>query len=154
MNAYNVIRPSVNEERYRCAVVTIIRDIQRANQKSLADIAEDIDVSLGTISNAVNEKTGLCATFLLRIGAVYGPAYLNPVLELMGAHATPIDPRQSKDILPLLTATVHQIALDRDPDGPGGIVEVPQEKKARLPKMKALHKELGCHIAATEAAFA
>lgn len=153
MNAYNVVRVGVSEDAYRSAVATIIRDVQRTHDKSLLDIAEDLGVSLGTVSNAVNEKTGLCATYLFRLGATYGPAFLNPVLSLMGAQAAPLEPA-TKDVLPLLTMAAHSVACARDPAGPGGAAEVPQEKAAMLKPFKALARELGGQIAHIERALA
>ena len=153
MNAYTVLRAGISEDAYRSAVATIIRDIQRAYEKSLIDIAEDCGVSLGTISNAVNEKTGLSATYLLKLGAVYGPAFLNPCFALMGAQAAPLE-AATKDILPLLTQAAHSVACARDPNGPGGCVEIPQEKAAMRPHFKALHRELGGQIAHIEEVLA
>lgn len=153
MNALTVLRAGVCENAYRSAVATIIRDIQRDYGKSLIDIAEDCGVSLGTISNAVNEKTGLSATYLLKLGAVYGPAFLNPCFALMGAQAAPLN-AATKDVLPLLTMAAHTLACARDPEGPGGVVEVPQEKSAMLKPFKSLHRELGGQIAHIEAVLA
>jgi hypothetical protein len=153
MNALTVLRAGVSENAYRSAVATIIRDIQRHYDKSLIDIAEDCQVSLGTISNAVNEKTGLSATYLLKLGAVYGPAFLNPCFALMGAQAAPLEPA-TKDVLPLLTMAAHTLACARDPESPGGTAEVPQERSAMLKPFKALHRELGGQIAHIETVLA
>jgi len=152
MNATSVMRVNEVEEQtaYRCAVTTIIRDIQRAHDRSLVEIAEDIDVSLGTISNAVNGKADLCATYLARLGQHYGAAFLNPYFALMGAQAAPIKRKPQKDILPVLTGLTHEIARARDPQGPGGSTEVPQERKGYLGKAKELQHELGCMIAEVE----
>lgn len=153
MNAHTILRVGVCENSYRSAVATIIRDIQRTYDKSLIDIAEDCGVSLGTISNAVNEKTGLSATYLFKLGAVYGPAFLNPCFAMMGAQAAPLE-GVSKDVLPLLTKAAHTLACARDPEGPGGSVEVPQEKAMCLKPFKELHRELGGQIAHIEAVLA
>lgn len=153
MNAHTVLRAGVCESVYRSAVATIIRDIQRDLQKSLIDIAEDCGVSLGTISNAVNEKTGLSATYLFKLGAVYGPAFLNPCFALMGAQAAPLT-AATKDVLPLLTMAAHTLACARDPEGLGGVVEVPQEKSAMLKAFKPLHRELSGQIAHIETVLA
>lgn len=150
MNAHNVLRAAWNADAYRSAVATSIRDIQRATGHTLIEIAESIDASLGTVSNAVNCKADLTAPYLFRLGAVYGASFVNPCLALMGAQAAPIEHKRLRDILPLGMKLFHKIAAARDPDGPGGVVEVPQERAGYLGDAKALHHELGCHIAATE----
>lgn len=151
MNAPNVLHAPIETDAYRCAVATIIRDIQRSLRKSLVEIAEDIDVSLGTISNAVNGKADLNATYLARLGAKYGGAFLNPYLNLFDVQAAPIKRRPHRDILPILTLATHEIAKARDPGGPGGATEVPQERRGYLPKLKEVQHEVGCLISEIEA---
>lgn len=155
MNAFNVVRVSWSSDAYRSAVATILRDIQRSGGDkplSLIEIAESIEVSLGTISNAINEKTGLSAEYLARLGAVYGGAYLNPYLALFDTQAQPLPPKPTTDILPVLTRVTHKVACARDPQGPGGTTEVPQEKRAYLPDLKEVQREVGCLIREIEAA--
>src|ERR1051326_3031481 len=85
VNAFNVVRVGIDEDAFRSAVSTIIDDIQRSAAKeplSLVEIAESINVSLGTISNAKNRNASLSAEFLARLGQVYGAAYLNPYFAL------------------------------------------------------------------------
>ena len=62
--------------------------------------------------------------------------------------AAPLEPVKQPDILPIMLEAATQVSKDRDADGPGGTVEVPQERKARLPKLKAAHRVLGLQIAA------
>lgn len=150
MNFHSRLRvnPVLETAHYRRAVATIIRDIQRDCGKNdapldLIDIAEAIGVSLGTISNAVNEKSDLNAIYLMRLGRRYGGAYLNPYLKLGDIQAAPLDGSIEADILPLLTALTHKVACARDPDGPGGVVEVPQERSAYLPDLKRVNKATG-----------
>lgn len=153
MNAPTVFRDGCGTNSYRCAVATIIGDIENATGHSLIDIAETIGTTRETVSNAKNGKTSLSAEFLARIGRKYGAAYLNPYLALFGAQAAPLD-RATKDILPLLTIAAHTVACARDPESPGGVVEVPQEKAACLRPFKALQRELGGQIAQIEAVLA
>lgn len=145
MSVANVLRVNATEEQtgYRNAVAQIILDIQRASEKTLIEIAEDIDASLGTISNAANKKCDLGATYLARLGKQYGAAFLNPYLALIGAQAALLDPGRAADILPFVARVNLKIADARDPLGPGGKAEVPQERRGYLPDLKALQRELG-----------
>ena len=145
MNAPTVLRVNSVEEQagYRNAVASIITTIQHCAKKTLIEVAEEIDVSLGTISNAANKKSDLCATYLMRLGQVYGAAYLNPYLALFGAQAQPLEANRQADILPFIARVNLKIAEARDPQGPGGQTEVPQEKHGYLPDLKAVQREIG-----------
>jgi hypothetical protein len=148
MTAPNVLRVNEAEEQtaYRKAVAQIIEDILRFESADIVDIAESIDVSLGTISNAKNKKTDLSPTFLTRLGRRYGAGYLNPYFALVGAQAAPLDNTLTSDILPLLMAVGHKMASARDKEGPGGVIEVPQERLGYLPDLKRLNQRAGCLI--------
>lgn len=154
MTAPNVLRDESDTREYRSAVAKIISDIESATGDTLTDIAENIGVTRETVSNAKNGKVTLTAIYLERLGRKYGAAFLNPWLARMDAQAAPIQRKRLRDILPMLTGLSFQFAKDRDPDGPGGSTEVPQERRARLPLMKQVQHELGCQIAATEREFA
>lgn len=139
MNAPNVLRADAlaGSASYRHAVARIIDDIRHDNpQLDLVDIAEAIDASVGTISNAANKRTDLSGVYLLRIGQKFGAGYLNPCLNMAQAQAAPLDGSLASDILPMFMAVAHKVACARDPEGPGGVVEVPQEKAAYLPDLK------------------
>jgi len=138
------------QEDYRKAVAQVIDDIHRASGKTLLEIADSIDVSFGTISNARNRKSDLTAIYLKRLGTRYGAAFLNPYFALMGAQAAPIKRKPERDILPIVTKVAHKIALARDPEGPGGSVEVPQERRGYLHDLKELQHTTGCLIAEVE----
>lgn len=162
MNCYKPLRVNPVSETacYRKAVATIIRDIQRdhyardGKPMELLEIAEAIDVSLGTISNAVNEKSDLNAIYLMRLGQKFGAAYLNPYLRMADAQAAPLDNSLTSDILPMVMTVAHKIALARDPAGPGGATEVPQERAGYLPDLKRLNNRSGCLIKEIEGALA
>lgn len=155
-----VLRVNEVEEQtaYRNAVAQIIEDILRFEKRDdnkpvgLVDIAESIDVSLGTVSNASNRKTDLSPTYLTRLGKRYGAGYLNPYFALVGAQAAPLDNTLTSDILPLIMALGHKVASARDPEGPGGVMEVPQEKSAYLPDLKKLNHRSACLISEIEGA--
>jgi len=153
------VNPVSETACYRKAVATIIRDIQRDHRDEhdkpmeLLDIAEVINVSLGTISNAVNEKSDLNAIYLMRLGQKFGSGYLNPYLRMCDAQAAPLDGSLTADILPMVMTVAHKIACARDPNGPGGVVEVPQEKAAYLPDLKQLQTRSAHLVKEIEAAI-
>ena len=161
MHHCNVLRVnSISETAaYRKAVATIIRDIQRDHRDTdgkpmeLLDIAENIGVSLGTISNAVNMKSDLNAIYLMRLGQKFGSGYLNPYLRMCDAQASPLDGSLTADILPLVMAVGHKIAKARDPQGPGGAIEVPQEKAGYLSDLKQLQTRSAHLVKEIEAAI-
>lgn len=135
---HNVLRVNSIEEttRYRNAVAQTLLDIQREHGVTLHDIAETIDVSLGTISNASNKKADLSPTYLSRLAQAYGPTVLDPFVSLAGGRVVPLRPQQI-DALPSLTASVHSIALARSPDSKGGDRITHCELLAMLPDLKS-----------------
>lgn len=153
MNAPTVMHVNEVEEQaqYMRAVAEIIGDIQReekvnGRQINFIDIAETIDVSVATISNAFNKKSVLNAIYLKRLGKRFGAGYLNPYFRLMDAQAAPLDDSLTSDILPLMMAAAHKIAMARDPEGPGGPTEVPQEKRGYLNDLKKLQNRTACLV--------
>lgn len=156
MNAHKVLRgqPPANSNSYRAAVAQMIEDIRRDIDCDLVDIAEAIDASVGTVSNAANKKADLSGVYLFRLGQIYGAGYLNPCLGMVRAQAAPLDGTLTSDILPMVMAVAHKIAMARDPAGPGGMIEVPQEKAAYLPDLKRLQNRTGCLVQEIEGALA
>lgn len=153
MNAPQVFRFDTGTEQdlYRKAVSQIIRDIQKAHQnRDLCLIADDIGISKETIHNAVNKRSDLNALYLARLGRRFGKAFLKPYHDLCEPQDG--DP-PLKDILPIASLVAHKIACARDPDGPGGATEVPQERAGYLPALKQLHREVGCLIPQLEASL-
>lgn len=153
MNALTILKIGAPSSAYRCAVQTILRDLMHQTGDTLRDIAENIDVSENTLYNALHERSDLSAAFLFKLGAYYGPAFLNPCFALMGAQVAPLE-AATRDVLPLLTMAAHTLACARDPAGPGGTSEVPQEKALILKTFKPLQRELGGQIAHIEEVLA
>lgn len=149
MNAPTILRTDCSASGYRAAVATIIRDIERAGV-TLLDIAENIDASRDTVSDAKYEKTTLNAVHLARLGQVYGAGFLNPYFALFGAQAAPMEKKPSIDVLPIFTRISMKIAEARDPHGLGGATEIPQERSAYLTDLKQAVREGGCLIAEIE----
>lgn len=161
MNAFKELRGEAltGSQDYRDAVARIFADIQRdlknaGKPSDLIDIAESIGASVGTVSNAFNKKADLSGVFLLRLGQIYGAGYLNPALSITNAQAAPLDGSLTSDILPLVMAVGHKIAMARDPQGPGGAMEVPQEKAAYLPDLKRLQTRSAHLVKEIEGALA
>lgn len=153
MNAHTpiVLSKTPTSDAYRCAIETILRDVMRATSDSLPIIADKIDCCHGTLLNAFNKRSDLSPVFLLRVGAVYGPGFLNPVLGIIQAEIAPVKPKPTKDVLPIVTRVAHKIAMARDPEGMGGATEVPQERAGYLPDLKELHREAGNLVTEIEA---
>jgi len=144
MSSNNVLRVNTVEERndYRGAVARILLDIQRDEGLTLIEIAEAIDVSLGTVSNAANKKTDLCPTYLKRLGKRFGGQYLDPYHALYNTRGVPLDVTNVHDILPFLARAMARIAEARDLSSPGGGRETYREKLDYLPELERLQAEL------------
>lgn len=152
MNARNVLHVNGAEEQadYRSAVAEILRRVQVEHGRTLLEISELIDVSLGTISNAANKKTDLCAVYLRRLGKAFGPHTLDPYLALIGGRVVPIEVSVQRDVLPFVARVNMKIAVARSPDSPGGVREIHTEKADYLPDLRQLRKELDALIGQIE----
>ncbi len=151
-NARNVLRVNAVEEqeRYRRAVASIIVDIQRDTGKTLVEIAEEIDVSVGTISNAANRKADLSSVYLNRLGSRYGVQRLTPVAKLAGGRVVAIN-ANDEDPLPRLLAACLKIGEARDPASDGGENETHRELLAMLPDLVKASRAISGMIARAEA---
>jgi transcriptional regulator with XRE-family HTH domain len=156
MAGSNVLRVNALEERtaYRDAVSEIIRRVISERETTLIQIAEAIDVSLGTISNAFNKKADLCPTFLNRLGKAFGPHVLDPYVKLSGGRVIPLEISAERDILPLVARVNLKIVEARDPASPGGVRELPREKANYVPDLRVLRKELDVLICQIEGELA
>src|SRR5690606_15809038 len=81
------------QERYRKAVAAVLVNIQHEYGVTLQEIAEAIDVSLGTISNAANKKADLSSIYRDRLGQVFGGHVLNPIAARYGSQYIPLQGR-------------------------------------------------------------
>ena len=156
MNAPHVLRVNSieEEELFREAVSETISRIIAERKATLIDIAERIDVSVKTISNAFNRTHSLSQTFVNRLGRVYGPHVLDPIAALSGGRMIPLEVSPQRDILPFVARTNLKIAEARDPAGPGGPREIHTEKAGYLPDLRALRKELDVLICQIEGELA
>lgn len=149
----NVLRVNAREEQdlYRSAVSEILRCIMHDHEVNLAQIAERVDISLGTISNAFNGKTDLNPLYLKRLGTAFGVHHLDPYAKLAGGRMVPLDPDGGSDILPGLMLVGTQIASARTATSPGGVSETLREQLGYLPYLRRHLREVEALIHAIEA---
>ena len=116
MNANSVLHVNSAVERESCleAVAEILRRVQSETKLTLYEIADKIDVSIGTISAAANKKTPLNPMYLTRIGKHFGAHLLDPFAALSGARMVPLAPKDHRDVLVALTLVSAKIAAARD----------------------------------------
>ena len=144
MNDVKCLRVNSVEERndYRSAIASMLLDIQRENSLTLCEIADKIDVSLGTISNAANKKNDLSPVFMARLAMAYGSHHLGHFAKLGGGRVVALDHGNVADILPMINRAGLKIAEARDPASIGGTRETHSEKLGYLPDLKRLQREL------------
>lgn len=157
MTGPNVLRVNAVEEQsdYRSAVAEILRNIQSDHRVTLQEIAETIDVSLGTVSNAANKKAELNAIYLKRLGHAYGVHHLDPYARLAGGRCLPVAADGEADVLPVLNMAAYRVSSARTASSPGGTVETLKEQLDYLPDLRRLRRDveaLICRIEAREKA--
>ena len=135
-NHFTVLHVNGHQETtaYRNAIARILLDVQSRFGITHQEIAETIDVSLGTISNAANQKSDLSPTFLKRIGKAFGPEILNPYAALIGARMVPLEPHEDDPmphLLALATALCQAKAEGREHDHRVKLAMVPDLKAAQ-----------------------
>lgn len=148
----SVLRVNRVEEQadYSEAIAEILRRILADFETTLLEIAEKIDVSLGTISNAFNKKAILNPIYLKRLGQVYGVHALDPYAALIGGRVVPLEAEGAADVLPVITLASHRIATARSPSSPGGHVETLREQLGYLPELRRLQREVDALICRIE----
>ena len=137
------ISSAKEQAHYRSAVSRMVYAIKQDTGLPWEAIADRLDMSVGTIYAARDKLSDLSGLYLIRVGSVFGGSYLNPVLKMADVQAAPLEGSIEADILPLLTALTHKVALARDPEGPGGSAEVPQERAEYLPDLRRVNKATG-----------
>ncbi len=93
------------QANYRKAVSAILNDVHRDTCLPWVAIADRLDISVGTIYTARDRESDLSGLYLMRIAAVFGGSYLNPLLKMANVQAAPLDGTIEADILPMLPAT-------------------------------------------------
>jgi transcriptional regulator with XRE-family HTH domain len=112
MPTCNVLRVNEVEEatQYADAVRAVLLNIQRELDKTLVDIAEEIGVTVGTVSNWANRRGTPNAIFLQRLEKQYGIGTLNPIDALTGARRIPLSIAGTESALPALAALLNKLA--------------------------------------------
>lgn len=150
--ALNVLRPCLRTEteQYRNAVARVILSIQNETEDTLADIAEKIGVSPGTMSNAANKRSDLSPVFLRRMRTVYGLHHLDHVARFFDALFNPIE-AEDMDALPSLSASVHRLAVAQSPNSEGGVAITHRELLAMREDLEAAQRAINSLLARAEA---
>lgn len=148
---YNVLRVNAVEEQmaYRTAVARVLLNIQQDFGCTLQEIADAIDVSLGTVSNAANRKCDLSPIYQQRLGKVFGAAILSPIARLYNGKLVDCDASEIDALLPL-SASIHKIAMARSPGSKGGPAETHCELLDMLPDLRAAQSAIAAMIAKAE----
>lgn len=147
----NVLRVNSVEEQtaYRSAIARIITNIMRDHDQTMVEIAEKIDISVGTISNAANKKTDLQAVYLKRLAEHYGPATLDPYAALCGGRVVPIDAEDVDAMVPL-AASVHRLAVAQASGSEGGAAITHRELLGMVPDLHAAQRAISSLLARAE----
>lgn len=148
---FNVLRVNSVEETDRCrsAIARVILNIQQEYGLTHQQIAEAIDVSLGTISNAANKKADLSSIYRDRLGQVFGGHVLNPIAARFGSQIVPLKAAE-RDALPSLSASVHRLAVAQSPESPGGVAVTHGELLAMLPDLRVAVEAINSLIVRAE----
>ena len=122
MTAANVIHVNGAQEQRALldASHEVVRVIITEHGLTLIDLAERVDCTVQTISNAFNKKHVLSQAIQQRIGRLFGVHALDPIARLYGARNVPIEADESIDALPSTSAAVHRLAVARSASSPGG----------------------------------
>lgn len=129
---------------YRSAVKKIVMDIQATHALSDPELAERLGCSKGTIANARNEATNLDGVTLANIEYEFGPAALDPFLELGGSRAVPrnIDVDNSISATRELSQVLHLLISAQHPASEGGVEITPSELAAIAPQLRDARQAL------------
>jgi transcriptional regulator with XRE-family HTH domain len=149
----NVLRVNRAEEQTLLLEASheTVRRILMEHEATLIEIAERIDVTVQTISNALNKKHVLSALCQTRLAKAYGPHVLDPFAALGGGRMVPLDPSDANDVLPFISRAALRIAEARDAKSKSGARETLQERCNYLPDLRALRRELDVLIQKIEA---
>jgi transcriptional regulator with XRE-family HTH domain len=141
------MRPTTKS--YRCSVAETIRNIQAQHGLTDHDLAEQIGCSVGTISNARNERGNLDGVFLMSLQYAFGADAIDPVLALSGARGVPKDATCSVDMNPVvkLAEAIQKLAEAQRPDSEHGGGTGPKEARDLLPVLRAARSVLDHEIA-------
>lgn len=146
MPAGNVLarRSRPTTKSYRSAVKQIVTGVQGAHGLNDAELAERLGCSAGTIKNARNEAGNLDAVTLINVEYEFGPAAVDPYLELGGSRAMPVDVLANDTInAPMeLSEVLHLLIAAQSPASEGGVKITPNELQRILPQLRDARQSL------------
>lgn len=119
-NVFPEFGSAAETNEYRRAVAKIIVCIQKETGLSDHQLADEIDVSSRTISNARNCETDLSPVYLTRLGKRFGGHYLNPYYALTGGHYSPNDPEVDPAVITAAAELLAWYGRSTHPKSPGG----------------------------------
>lgn len=119
-NVFPEFGSAAETNEYRKAVAKIIVCIQKETGLSDHHLADEIDVSSRTISNARNCETDLSPVYLTRLGKRFGGHFLDPYFALIGGHFAPSDPVVDPELLNACAALLDWYGRSTHPKSPGG----------------------------------
>ena len=144
-----MMRPKVFARRcrptkksYRAAVKQIVARLQAEHDLNDPELAERLGCSAPTIANARLERTNLDGVTMANIEYEFGPAALDPFLELGGSRAVPLsetdegDARATLALASALTALIEA----QSPESPGGLAV---KREELVPNLTLLRRARG-----------
>ena len=147
----NVLRRAMRPttKSYRCSVAETIRLIQAENSLTDHELAEMIGCSVGTISNARNERGNLDGVFLMSLQYAFGADAIDPVLALSAARGVPSGGAGKIDKSPvvILAEAILKLAEAQQTESEHGPDTGPNEAAELLPVLRAARSVLDHEIA-------
>lgn len=129
---------------YRGAVKKIVLGLQAQHELNDPELAERLGCSAGTVKNARTEATNLDGVTLANIEYEFGPAALDPFLDLGGSRAVPNDVAQcnGQSATMDLSQVLHLLIAAQCPASEGGVEITPQELARILPQLREARSSL------------
>lgn len=128
-------RPTTSS--YRDAVTRIILAVQARHHLTDGELADRIGCSVGTVRNARNEVNNLDGVTLARFEHEFGPAAIDPFLELGGSRAVPLEVEADSSIHATveLSEVLHLLIAAQHPASAGGVEVTSDELRTILPQL-------------------
>lgn len=129
---------------YRSAVKRIVLGVQGEHDLNDAELAERLGCSSGTVKNARTEATNLDGVTLANIEYEFGPAALDPFLELGGSRAVPKDVSVDNSLSATmeLSQVLHLLIAAQAPLSEGGVQVTNRELAQILPQLRDARQSL------------
>lgn len=151
MSGPNVLgkRARPTKTAYCSAVSGMIAGLKKRHGLNGVGIAERLGVDSQTIHNWENGLTAMDPVKLLEVEDEFGAGSIDPVLEIAGSNAVPVDMTASGDALVALVHAVQLLVTARAKDSPGGVTETREElfaMEAALVEARRATTQMLAHI--------